>query len=121
MAKEKTHDEQMDEMNAGIATLHEEIASIAAGLKKFTDRKNGRISVDPENPSSDASDSDAHADGRTHFRHKLNEAGARGKKITESIADEIERHPLIGGLFTFGLGYIIARLLFKRKKRNVDQ
>jgi hypothetical protein len=43
-------------------------------------------------------------------------AGSRGKRVAKGLADEIERHPLIGGMAAFGLGFGLASLLHKRAK-----
>jgi hypothetical protein len=62
-----------------------------------------------------------HNGGWTDFRYRLDEVGARGRKITKALADEIERHPLIGGMLAFGLGFVIAKLLFQRSNRDSGQ
>jgi hypothetical protein len=62
-----------------------------------------------------------HNGGWTDFRYRLDEVGARGRKITKALADEIERHPLIGGMVVFGLGFVIAKWLFRSSKSNSVQ
>jgi len=100
--KEKTDENNLEALNDGIAKSREEIAALAAGLKKLADgdKRNG---------------------GWTGFRNRLDEAGARGEKVVQGLVDEIKRHPLIGGLAAFGLGFGIATLLFKRSKRDSRQ
>ena len=88
--QEKTYENNLDALNKGIAQLREEIAALADG-----DERHG---------------------GWANFRGKLGEVGAKGEKVAEGIAHEIERHPLIGGMIAFGLGFFIARLLWRRSK-----
>ena len=57
---------------------------------------------------------------RAH-ENKLEEAGARAEMVAKSLADEIRRHPLIGGMAAFGLGFGIATLLFKRNRIDARQ
>ena len=54
----------------------------------------------------------------TAFWGKLDHVGTRCKEVTEGLADEIERHPLLGGAAAFGLGFVVAKLLFKRRKKD---
>ena len=37
-------------------------------------------------------------------------------KVAKSLADQIEQHPLIGGMAAFGLGFVIAKWLFRSSK-----
>ena len=119
--KEKTHEKNPDALNASIAKLREEIAALAAGLKKLAEGKIDESSVDGEHPQEGPPNGDKCHGGWTGFRHRLDEAGARGKKVAKGLADEIERHPLIGGMAAFGLGFVIAKLLFRRSKKDSRQ
>ena len=107
--KENTNGKNLDALNAGVAESREEIAALAAGFKKLTDS---------ERPQEGPANGDQRHGGWTGFWHGLDEAGERGGKVVKGIADEIERHPLIGGMAAFGLGYVIARLLYRRNKKD---
>ncbi|MDD5224849.1 MAG: hypothetical protein PHE84_12765 [bacterium] len=96
---EKKDENNLEALNAGIAESREEIAALAAGLKKLADGDNRNS-------------------GWTGFRNRLDDAGARGEEVVQVLADEIKRHPLLGGLAAFGIGFGIATLLFKRSKRD---
>ncbi|MDD5308529.1 MAG: hypothetical protein PHU25_14500 [Deltaproteobacteria bacterium] len=98
------HETNLDELNAGIAQLRVEISALAAEMKHEVPGNGGK----PES-------------GWTAFRHRLGEAGARGEKIADGVALEIERHPLIGGMVAFGIGFLIATLLFKRTRKDDRQ
>lgn len=119
--KEKTHEKNLDALNAGIAKSREEIAALGTGLKKLADGKIDESSVDGEHPQERPGNGDTWHGGWTGFRHRLDEAGARGKKVVKGLADEIERHPLIGAMAAFGLGFVIARMLFRRSKKDSRQ
>jgi hypothetical protein len=99
--QETTHGADLNELNASIAKLRVEIAALAAELRH-------EVPGDGDGPGS----------GWTAFRNGLGEAGARGGKIADGVAIEIERHPLIGGAVAFGIGFLIATLLFKRSSRD---
>jgi hypothetical protein len=98
--QETTHGTNLGELSASIAQLRVEIAALAAGMKQEVPGNGGK-------PGS----------GWTIFRDRLGEAGAKGEKIADGVALEIERHPLIGGMVAFGIGFLIATLLFKRRAR----
>ena len=114
--KEKTHDKNLNALNAGIAKSREEIAALAAGMKKLAEWKIEESPVDGEQPKDGPANGANGHGGWTGFRHRLDEAGTRGEKVAKVLAEEIERHPLIGGIAAFGLGFAIARLLFRRSK-----
>lgn len=111
--KEKTHENNQDALNADIAKLREEIEALAASLKKLVE---GTI----DKPGGSANSEKGNG-GWTGFRHGLDQAGARGKMVAKGLADEIQRHPLLGGMAAFGLGFWIARLLFRGSKRDSGQ
>jgi hypothetical protein len=111
--KEKTYEERLESINSGVATLHEEIAAIAAGLKRLSERKNGKASVNEAFASEVPLENENLNASWTRFRHRLDGAGAQSRKIANGVAAEIERHPLIGALTTFGLGFAIAKMLFR--------
>ena len=119
--EEKTPENNPEELNAGIAKSREEIAALAAGLEKLAEGKIDKFFVDGKRPQEDPANGDKRNGGWTGFRHRLEEAGARGEKIAQGLADEIKRHPLLGGLAAFGLGFGIATLLFKRSKSDSRQ
>ena len=107
--KENTNGNSLDALNAELAKSREEIAALAADLKKL---------ADGAHPQDGPANGDQRDGGWTGFWHGLDEAGARGEKVAKGLADEIERHPLIGGMAAFGLGYVIARLIYRRDKKE---
>jgi hypothetical protein len=114
--KEKTHENNQDALNAEIAKLREEIEALAAGLKKLVEGTIYKVSVDGERPPEGSAKGEKGNGGWTGFRHGLDQAGAQGEKVARGLADEIQRHPLLGGMAAFGLGFWIATLLFRRSK-----
>ena len=121
MMKEKTPEQDLDALNAGIAKSRQEIAALVAGLKKLAERKIDESSVHRKHQQEGPDNGDRSHGRWTGFRHRLDEAGARGQKVAQALSDEIERHPLIGGMAAFGLGFVIARLLFRRSKKDSRQ
>jgi len=103
MMTEKAHDKNMEALHAGIARSQAEIAELAANLKKLARHAAGN-----------GGNGDADIGGWLGFQHKLDEASARGKQVAQGVADEIIRHPLLSGAAAFGLGFVFARLLFRR-------
>jgi len=115
---EKTYEKNLDALNTGIAKSREEIAVLAAGLKKLAEFKIDKSRVDPPEGPTNGNKLNG---GWTRFQYSLDEVGARGKKVAKRVADEIERHPLIGGTAAFGFGFVIAMALFRRSKRDFVQ
>lgn len=113
--KEKTQEQTMDTLNAGIAKSREEIAALAAGLNKLAEWKTDKSDINGKSSRVPANGHNANG-GWTDFRYKLDDVGTRGIKVAKSLADEIEHHPLIGGMAAFGLGFVIAKWLFKSRK-----
>jgi hypothetical protein len=120
--KEKTQEQTMDALNAGIAKSREEIAALAAGLNKLAEWKTDKSDIDGKG-SRVPTNGNKHNGGWEDFRYKLDDVGARGQKVARSLADEIERHPLIGGMAAFGLGFVVAKWLFRssNSKENTGQ
>jgi hypothetical protein len=93
---EKSHEMDLEKMNAEIAKSRKEIAVLAASLTKIAGGKNV---VEFEHSG---------------FRQGLEAVGAHGGEVANGLADEIKRHPLISGVTALGIGFVIAMLLFKR-------
>jgi hypothetical protein len=115
---EKTNEKNLDAMNARIAESREEIAALAAGLKELVERKTDTSSVDGSLWHDGPSNGGNRSGAWRSFRHSLDEVSSRGGKVAKGVADEIERHPLMGGLAAFGLGFGIATLLYRRSKNG---
>ena len=116
--KEKTNENNLDALNADIAKLREEIAALAAGLQKLAEGTIDKYSIDGERPPESPANCEKRNGGWTGFWHGLDQAGARGKKVAQGLAVEIERHPLVGGIAAFSLGFWIATVLFRRSKSD---
>jgi len=112
--EEKAQENSLETINAGIAALRAEIAALTA---EFAEWKIDTSAIDGERPQKGLGSSG----GWTSFRSRIGEVGTRGEQIAAGLAHEIERHPLIGGMAAFGLGFVIAKLLFKRSKRDSGQ
>lgn len=116
---EKTREKELDALKADIASLHEEIAALAAGAKRFSETKAAEPHVEGEHETTHQEGSAHREQGQgawTDFQHTLDEAWVRNEKIMKDLAVEIERHPLLGSLAAFGLGFIIAKLWYKGSK-----
>jgi hypothetical protein len=108
---EKTHDKELDALKADIALLREEIAGLAAGVKKSA-------GIHAERPHAAAQ-----RDGPTHggegpgvwadLLHKFDSSRVQGEKVVRDLATEVEQHPLVSIMAAFGLGYIIAKLWYR--------
>ena len=117
---ERTHEKDLDALKADIAGLREEIAALAAGVKKFAETKAAEPHAEEEHEATQQEDP-AHSEQRhgtwTDFQQTLDEAWVRNEKIIKDLADEIERHPLVGSMAAFGLGFIIAKLWYGGSKQ----
>ena len=117
---ERTREKDLDALKADIAGLCEEIAALAAGVKKFAETKAAEPHAEGE-PEATQQEGPAHSEQRqgtwTDFQHTLDEAWARNEKIIKDLTDEIERHPLVGSMAAFGLGFIIAKLWYGGSKQ----
>ena len=116
--KEKTPEKSLEELNAGIAKSREGIDGLADAAKELSETGSDASSADGERPQEGPSKSERTRAAWTAFWGKLDHVGTRCKEVTEGLADEIERHPLLGGAAAFGLGFVVAKLLFKRRKKG---
>jgi hypothetical protein len=87
---EKTQGKKLEALGVGIAKSGEEVAGLAAGLKKpekwkaFNSSVEGEISLEKPGNGGDPNA------GWAGFREKLDEAGVQGGKVARGIADEIK-------------------------------
>jgi flagellar biosynthesis/type III secretory pathway protein FliH len=117
---EKTREKELDELKADIASLREEIAALATGVKKFAETKAAEPHAEGEHETTQQGSPAKSEQGPgvwTDFQHTLDEAWARNEKIIKDLAAEIERHPLVGSMAAFGLGFIIAKLWHRGSKQ----
>jgi hypothetical protein len=111
---EKTHDKELDALKADIASLREEIAGLAAGVKKFA-------GIHAEQPHA-AAQQEGNATGEDgpgvweDLLHKFDSSRVQGEKVVRDLAAEVEQHPLVSIMAAFGLGYIIAKLWNQENK-----
>lgn len=102
----KAHAGDTDLLKADIASLREAIASLAAGVKDFAGKK--------------AAGTDAEGEGHgawTDSVHKLNSSRIQVERVVKGLAAEVERHPLWSISAAFGLGYMLAKLLYRGSKQ----
>lgn len=117
---EKTREKELDALKADIANLREEIAALATGVKKFAETKAAGPHAEGEPEATRQKGPAKSEQGRgawTDFQHTLDEAWVRNEKIMKDLATEIERHPLVGSMAAFGLGFIIAKLWYGGSKQ----
>jgi hypothetical protein len=104
---EKTHDEELDALKADIARLREEIAGVAASMKK-----SARMHAE-QSHAADRQECPAHGEEGhgvwTDLFHKFDSSRIQGEKVVRYLAAEVERHPLVSVMAAFGLGYISAK------------
>lgn len=101
---EKTLDKELDALKADIASLREEIAGLAAGVRNFAGIRD------------EAAQQEGHriwAD----LLHKFDSSRIQGEKVARDLAAEVEQHPLASIMAAFGLGFIIAKLWNKGSKQ----
>lgn len=105
---------ELDALKADIASLREQIAGLAAGMR------------DPAQPHGEQERAEAAPDGKApgeggrdvwaDLLHKFDSSRVQGEKVVRDLAAEVKSHPLISIAAAFGLGYIIAKLWYQEKK-----
>jgi hypothetical protein len=108
---EKTHDKELDALKADIASLRDEIAGLAAGMKNSagTHAKQSHSAAQQEGTTPGEEGYGAWAD----LFHKFDSSRVQGEKVVRDLAAEVEQHPLVSIMAAFGLGYIIAKLWYR--------
>jgi hypothetical protein len=101
---EKAHDEELDKLKADIAGLREELAGLAAGVKKFAGSHD-----EQSHTSAQQEGFGVWAD----LLHKFDSSKVQSEKVVRDLSAEVERHPLVSIMAAFGLGYIIAKLWYR--------
>ena len=112
---DKTHDKELDALKAAIAGLREEIAGLAAGVKKSagSHAEQSREEAREEGPAHGEEGHGVLAD----LLHKFDSSRIQGEKVVRDLSAEVEQHPLVGIMAAFGLGYIIAKLWYQGNKQ----
>ena len=110
----KIHDNELDALKADIASLREDIAGLAAGMKKSAGihDKQAHEAARQEEP---APGEEGHGVW-TDLLHTFDSTRVQGEKVFKGLATEVEQRPLISVLAAFGLGYIIAKLWYQENK-----
>lgn len=114
---EKTHDKELDALKAEIASLREELAGLAAGVKR-----SAGVHAKQVNAAAREEGRDTPGEGHGVFAdlwHKLDASKTQGEKVLRDLSAEVEQHPLVSIMAAFGLGYIIAKLWY-RGTENAD-
>ena len=102
---EKTHDKDLDALKADIASLREEIAGLAAGVKKSA----GIHDEQSHHAAAQQEGFGVWAD----LLHKFDSSKIQSEKVIRDLSAEVEQHPLVSIMAAFGLGYIIAKLWYR--------
>jgi hypothetical protein len=112
--KDVTHENGLDTLNATIAELRAEIAALGPSLKKLMEQKIDADVDDRDHRQKSSGSDDIGRGGWASIRHGISEVGSRGGKLAGGLAEEVERHPLISAIAAFSLGFLFAKLLFRR-------
>jgi hypothetical protein len=112
---EKTQDKELEALKADIASLREEIAGLAAGVKRSAGipAEQPHAAARQEGPTNGEEGHGAWTD----LAHNVNSTRIQGAKVVRDLAAEVEKHPLVSIMAVFGLGYIIAKLWYKGKEK----
>jgi hypothetical protein len=112
---EKTHDKELDALKADIGILREEIAGLAAGVKKSAGIHAEQLhaAAQQQGPTQGEEGHGVWAD----LLHKFDSSRIQGEKVVRDLSAEVEQHPLASIMAAFGLGYIIAKLWYQENKQ----
>ena len=101
--------------------MREEIAALAAGVKNFAEQKAAESHAERDHETTKqerSANTEQRSGAWTDFQRTLEEAWTKNEKlIKDHLAAEIERHPLVGIIAVFGLGFIIAKLWHGGRKQ----
>lgn len=112
--KEEKNDNGLDALNECMVQLRKEIAALGPDLKKVAEQRSASNAADRKLSKKTDEQSDNGNGKWASLGHELKKAGNRGEALAEGLGEEIARHPLMSGMAAFGLGFITARLLFRR-------
>jgi ElaB/YqjD/DUF883 family membrane-anchored ribosome-binding protein len=101
---EKAPEKELDALKADIARLREEIAGLAAGVKKAAG-----IHAEQSHAAAQQEGLGVWAD----LLHKFDSSKIQSEKVVRDLSSEVEQHPLVSIMAAFGLGYIIAKLWYR--------
>jgi hypothetical protein len=116
---EKIDEKELNALKVDIANLREKIAALTAGLKKLAQTKpaGSYAESDHEAREQGGSADDRHGESAwTDFQYTFGEARVQFDKVLKVLEGEIRRHPLVGGMAAFGLGFIIAKRWYRESK-----
>ena len=111
---ERQREKEMDALKMDIANLREDIATLAASVRKIAEGRAREGVSDAEQEASTGERPTAGerwSTGWSDFQRRLEEARTRGEKVIGDLAVEIERHPLGSIAAAFGIGFLIPKLL----------
>jgi len=113
---EKTHDKELEALKADISSLREDIAGLAAGMKKSA----GSHAKQPHAaaPQEESTPGEEGHGVWTDLLHKFDSSRIQGEKVFKGLATEVEQRPLVSILAAFGLGYIIAKLWYQEQENK---
>lgn len=112
---EKTHDKELEALKADIAGLREDIAGLAAGMKKSSGINTKQSHATEQEESTHGPEGHGvWAD----LLHKFDSSRIQGEKVVRDLSAEVEQHPLVSIMAAFGLGYIIAKLWYRGTKNE---
>jgi hypothetical protein len=117
---ERTHDKELDALKADITSLREDIAALAAGMKKSAGTKGAGTHDEGERAAAGQEGSATSEQGHGIFGdllHKFDSSRIQGEKVVKGLATEVEQYPLVSIMAAFGLGYIIAKLWYQENKQ----
>ena len=107
----KAHDKELDALKGDIAHLREELAGLAAGVKKSAGihAKQSHAAAQQEGLAHGEEGHGVLSD----LLHKFDSSRVQGEKVVRDLSAEVEQHPLVSIMAAFGLGYIIAKLWYQ--------
>jgi hypothetical protein len=115
---EKTRGREFDVLMSEIANLREEIAGLAANVLKSTGSK--REKAGGSNRTADAPEDlpgeDQGGSAWEELLEKFTASRSEGEKVVKGLATKVERHPLLGMVAAFSLGFIIAKVWYQDEK-----
>jgi hypothetical protein len=112
---EKTRDKELDALKADIASLREEIAGLAAGVKSSAGT--GAEQPRAASPQEDTNHREEGFGAWTDLLHKFDSSRIQGEKVVRDLSAEVKQHPLASIAAAFGLGYIIAKLWYQENRQ----
>jgi ElaB/YqjD/DUF883 family membrane-anchored ribosome-binding protein len=109
----KKRDEELETITQEIARLRENMAALAASITSQAEVKAAAAGTGDQ----EATGAEQVREGWADIQRTFEEARARGEKMLNDLAAEVEQHPLRSIALAAGFGFILAKVFGRGRSR----